>query len=115
MCVFLVKLKDQLLQVRKQLLTVVTHVTMTLQQVPVLAVAVEDRLQVAAIDFGTTYSGYALSFKADYKNDPLKVITNQWQPGAGRAASLKVTNRRVHVSSCLYSSLTCLTLIGYEI
>lgn len=63
---------------------------MALCQAPVVATAVEDRLQVAAIDFGTTYSGYALSFKADFQVDPLKVITNQWQSGAGRAASLKV-------------------------
>ena len=30
-------------------------------------------LVVAAIDFGTTYSGYAYSFYSDYKNDPLKL------------------------------------------
>ena len=28
---------------------------------------------VAAIDFGTTYSGYAYSFKDEYNTDPLKV------------------------------------------
>ena len=31
------------------------------------------KLAVAAIDFGTTYSGYAYSFHSDYKKDPLKV------------------------------------------
>jgi len=30
-------------------------------------------LGVAAIDFGTTYSGYAYSFKDEYNTDPLKV------------------------------------------
>lgn len=31
---------------------------------------------VAAIDFGTTYSGYAYSFKDEYINDPMKVNKN---------------------------------------
>ena len=30
-------------------------------------------LVVAAIDFGTAYSGYAFSTRADFKKDPLKV------------------------------------------
>ena len=32
-----------------------------------------DKLVVAAIDFGTTYSGYAFSFKHDYEKEPTKV------------------------------------------
>ena len=35
----------------------------------------EERIHVqvvVAIDFGTTYSGYAISMDADYKIDPLK-------------------------------------------
>ena len=28
---------------------------------------------VAAIDFGTTFSGYAFSFKHDYEKDPTQV------------------------------------------
>jgi hypothetical protein len=28
---------------------------------------------VAAIDFGTTYSGYAFQTRADFKTDPLQV------------------------------------------
>jgi hypothetical protein len=32
------------------------------------------KLIVAAIDFGTTYSGYAHSLKDEYKKDPLKVF-----------------------------------------
>ncbi|XP_021345557.1 heat shock 70 kDa protein 12B-like isoform X2 [Mizuhopecten yessoensis] len=36
-------------------------------------------LVVAAIDFGTTYSGYAYSFRDDFVKDPLKILTNaQW-------------------------------------
>ncbi|XP_062588728.1 heat shock 70 kDa protein 12A-like [Saccostrea cucullata] len=35
---------------------------------------------VAAIDFGTTYSGYAFSFLSDYTRDPLKVYNNtRWE------------------------------------
>lgn len=34
---------------------------------------------VAAIDFGTTYSGYAFSKKDDYETDKLKISYNQWK------------------------------------
>lgn len=44
----------------------------------------KDRLVVAAVDFGTTYSGYAFSFRSEYDIDPLKIQTNQnWIAGAG--------------------------------
>ncbi|XP_060066317.1 heat shock 70 kDa protein 12A-like [Ylistrum balloti] len=36
-----------------------------------------DHLVVAAIDFGTTYSGYAYSFRDDIRKTPLKIYTNQ--------------------------------------
>ena len=37
---------------------------------------------VAAIDFGTTYSGFAFSLKHDFKKDPLQhIITNTWDVG----------------------------------
>jgi len=49
---------------------------------PVLASAVKPRLQVAAIDFGTTYSGYAYSFYADFKQNPLNIHTNKWGSAA---------------------------------
>ncbi|XP_053399962.1 heat shock 70 kDa protein 12A-like [Mercenaria mercenaria] len=43
-------------------------------------------LLVAAFDFGTTYSGYAFSFR----DDPLKVQTNQgWNAGSEKLISLK--------------------------
>lgn len=32
---------------------------------------------VAAIDFGTAYSGYAFSTKSDFERDPLKVKLKQ--------------------------------------
>lgn len=57
--------------------------------IPIIATAVQQRLQVAAIDFGTTYSGYAFSFRSDFKTDPLKIITNNWKVGATNAVSLK--------------------------
>jgi len=36
-----------------------------------------DYLMVAAIDFGTTYSGYAFSTISNFKLDPLKIHANQ--------------------------------------
>jgi hypothetical protein len=47
------------------------------------------KLLVAAIDFGTTYSGYAFSFKHEYDNDPLKVCSNNWTAGSRSLVSLK--------------------------
>lgn len=35
-------------------------------------------LFVAAIDFGTTYSGYAFSSRHDFSLDPLKIVMNIW-------------------------------------
>jgi molecular chaperone DnaK (HSP70) len=47
-------------------------------------------LFVAAIDFGTTYSGYAFSSRDDFKKDPLKIVSNQaWNAGSQRHFSLK--------------------------
>ena len=37
----------------------------------------DDYLLVAAIDFGTAYSGYAFSTRGEYAKDPLKVIPHQ--------------------------------------
>ncbi|XP_045204844.2 heat shock 70 kDa protein 12A-like [Mercenaria mercenaria] len=34
---------------------------------------------VAAIDFGTTYSGYAFSFKHEFNINPLKIHGNEWR------------------------------------
>ncbi|KAK3099377.1 hypothetical protein FSP39_003542 [Pinctada imbricata] len=48
-----------------------------------------DKLLVAAIDFGTTYSGYAFSFKHEFENDPLKVSANTWTAGSRSLVSLK--------------------------
>lgn len=45
---------------------------------------------VAALDFGTTYSGYAFSFKGDYINDPSKINANtMWTTGSKKLFSQK--------------------------
>ena len=50
----------------------------------------KDKMLVAAIDFGTTYSGYAFSFKHDYMTDPSKISTNQnWVAGSMALVSFK--------------------------
>lgn len=46
-------------------------------------------LFVAAIDFGTTYSGYAFSGKDDFEKDPLKISANHWNAGARSLISHK--------------------------
>ncbi|XP_052780460.1 heat shock 70 kDa protein 12A-like [Mya arenaria] len=52
-----------------------------------MAAKTQSHLLVAAFDFGTTYSGYAFSFR----NDPLRVQTNGtwYSGGAGKLISLK--------------------------
>ena len=48
------------------------------------------KLVVAAIDFGTTFSGYAFSFNHDYETDPTKVSVNtSWVAGTAGLMSLK--------------------------
>lgn len=45
---------------------------------------------VVALDFGTTYSGYAFNARNDYQTDPLKIQTNQrWNAGGAALLSLK--------------------------
>ncbi|XP_053389263.1 heat shock 70 kDa protein 12A-like [Mercenaria mercenaria] len=49
-----------------------------------------DKFLVAAIDFGTTYSGYAYSLKREYEIDNSKIIINQkWVAGSMSLLSLK--------------------------
>ena len=50
----------------------------------------EDYLFVAAIDFGTAYSGYAFSSTDRFKRDPLEIRANQiWNAGSQNQLSLK--------------------------
>lgn len=47
-------------------------------------------LLVAALDFGTTYSGYAYALRGDFKTEPLKMQANQaWNSGSSQHWSLK--------------------------
>ncbi|XP_076112303.1 heat shock 70 kDa protein 12A-like [Mytilus galloprovincialis] len=49
-----------------------------------------DILMVAAIDIGTTYSGYAYSFRGEYEKDKLNIDANQiWNAGSQSLLSLK--------------------------
>lgn len=69
----------------------------------------KDQLLTAAIDFGTTFSGYAFSFKYDYKRDPPKISTNQnWKAGSRGLMSLKAP------TCVLLSPKQELVAFGYE-
>ena len=46
---------------------------------------------MAAIDFGTTFSGYAFSFLHDYNRDPLKISANSWSAGVSQLVTLKTS------------------------
>lgn len=46
-------------------------------------------LLVAAIDFGTAYSGFAFSTRDAYKKDPLKIDAEQVWKAGGKLMSLK--------------------------
>lgn len=48
-----------------------------------------NKLLVAAIDFGITMSGYGFSFSHDYMRDPLKISTQIWTTYLGNLISLK--------------------------
>ncbi|XP_021358689.1 heat shock 70 kDa protein 12A-like isoform X2 [Mizuhopecten yessoensis] len=48
-------------------------------------------LLVAAIDFGTTYSGYAYSTRHDFETDPLIINLMTWNAGSGGLASQKTS------------------------
>lgn len=53
-----------------------------------------DYVMVEAIDFGTTYSGYAFSTISNFKLDPLKIHANQaWNAGGRQLLSLKKKRR----------------------
>ena len=50
---------------------------------------ISESLIVGAIDFGTTFSGYAFAIRNDYKVDPARVSGNHWQTGSQPGLSLK--------------------------
>ncbi|XP_053398568.1 heat shock 70 kDa protein 12A-like [Mercenaria mercenaria] len=49
----------------------------------------KEKMMVAAIDFGTTFSGYASSFKDEYNKDPTKILVHTWNAGSMSLISLK--------------------------
>ena len=65
----------------------------------------EQHFVVAAIDFGTTYSGYAFAFK----RDPDSVhMMRKWEGGDPGVTNMKVSARScMHIDPCL----ACLKLI----
>lgn len=64
---------------------------------------------VAAIDFCTTFSGYAVSFLHGYKRDPLKILANTWTAGVGNLVSLKTSTCVLFYSTQQFHSF------GYEV
>ncbi|XP_060065866.1 heat shock 70 kDa protein 12A-like [Ylistrum balloti] len=50
-----------------------------------------EKIIVAAIDFGTTYSGYAFAFRNDCANDALRIQGNIWNSGSSVGVSLKTS------------------------
>ena len=48
-----------------------------------------DKLLVCAIDFGTTYSGWAFSFTHEYKSNPTKATVRHWNSGSGNLVTEK--------------------------
>ena len=50
---------------------------------------ISESIIVGAIDFGTTFSGYAFAIRNDYKVDPMRVSGNHWQTGSQPGLSLK--------------------------
>ncbi|XP_048730935.2 heat shock 70 kDa protein 12A-like isoform X2 [Ostrea edulis] len=69
----------------------------------------DNYLFVAALDFGTTYSGYAFSSRSDYQNNPLKIHANQaWNAGGSSLFSLKTP------TSLLLDSEGEFVSFGYE-
>lgn len=51
--------------------------------------SLDGKLLVAAIDFGTAYSGYAFSLRSDYRLDPLKIEPNHWTGYSSQTMSPK--------------------------
>ncbi|KAK3602781.1 hypothetical protein CHS0354_026329 [Potamilus streckersoni] len=63
---------------------------------------------VAAIDIGTTYSGYAYSFHDEFVKDPLLIYANNWNAGSRGLISLKTP------SCVLFEPSKTFHSVGYE-
>ena len=75
---------------------------------PIITSAVKERMLVAAIDFGTTFSGYAFSLRHEFNADPLKANANQWTVGCRSSISLKT------LTCVLFSPDKKFDSFGYE-
>ncbi|KAL3878941.1 hypothetical protein ACJMK2_031265 [Sinanodonta woodiana] len=49
------------------------------------------KILVAAIDFGTTFSSWACSFRHDYEKDPTKILVREWNSGVGISSKAPTT------------------------
>ncbi|KAL3878942.1 hypothetical protein ACJMK2_031266 [Sinanodonta woodiana] len=50
-----------------------------------------NKLLVAAIDFGTTFSSWACSFRHDYEREPTKILVKEWNSGLGVSSKAPTT------------------------
>lgn len=69
---------------------------------------IKPSLIVAAIDFGTTFSGCAFSFLHDLNTDPSKISAHTWNEGIGGRVSLKTS------TSVLFEPTGKFHSFGYE-
>ncbi|XP_052795672.1 heat shock 70 kDa protein 12A-like [Mya arenaria] len=68
----------------------------------------QDKLIVAAIDFGTTFSGFVLSFLDDYRQDKTShILSHEWSSGEGSRTAKTPT-------AVLLKPDTSLDSFGYE-
>ncbi|KAK3594552.1 hypothetical protein CHS0354_023609 [Potamilus streckersoni] len=51
-----------------------------------------EKLLVVAIDFGTSYSGYAFSCKAEYIQNPLRIFAKHWPDGYSKTPTALLLN-----------------------
>lgn len=54
-----------------------------------MAVSLPDALMVAAIDFGTTFSGYAFAMRDELEKDSSKIFAPHWHASDGSLISHK--------------------------
>ncbi|KAK3594224.1 hypothetical protein CHS0354_016924 [Potamilus streckersoni] len=65
------------------------------------------KLMVAAVDFGTTFSSWAFSFKHEFEKDPTKVHTKNWNSGQS-------ISHKAPTTALIRSDGMTLEAFGYE-
>ncbi|XP_062610618.1 heat shock 70 kDa protein 12A-like [Saccostrea cucullata] len=68
----------------------------------------DEYLIVGAIDFGTTYSGYAFSTRHEYDEDPTSISNRTWTASSGQLQSLKIPTCALFTPEMTFHSF------GYE-